>query len=140
MDAKKLNRRLKELRFLNFHALLRDRYGNSPTEFCEKTGYGSPTTVSQLKSRKKSFGADLAREMEEWAGLERYALEREVTDGAAPIAVKQKADWPFTVDLSQILSLQGKTRREIDDALTKIVVGAQAQEMIEKQRRKGGQR
>lgn len=136
-DPKKLNKRLSDLRFKNFAELLQRQYSDSPTEFCSRTGYNSPTTVSQLKTRKKSFGADQAREMEVWAGLERYELEKE--DGGRPFRVSGSGlkEWPFTISPEQFLSLQGKTRREIDDTLTRLVIGAQAQEVINKPRRAG---
>lgn len=136
-DPKKLNKHLGQLRFKNFSELLHRQYGDSPTVFCSRTGYNSATTVSQLKTRKKSFGADLARELEMWAGLDRYELEKEDMTRPFRAGGTSLKDWPFTISPEQFLSLQGKTRREIDDTLTRLVIGAQAQEVINKPRRAG---
>lgn len=126
---------LKELRFKNFDELMR-RFDGSPTKFCEETGYNSPTTISQLKTRKKAFGGDLARDLEKAARLEPYALESQTgIDGKHLKPGKQPAEWPFSIPLQAILDLNGRSVRDIDAALVKLVVGAQAQEMLEKQQK-----
>lgn len=136
-DFRMDRKRLKELRFKNFDELML-RYENSPKRFCAETGYGSPTVISQLKNRQRAFGADMARELERVAGLEKYALESESgLDGKnkAIRAYQEPANWPFSVSLSEFMALGGKTRGEIDETLTKLVIGAQAQHLLAKQRK-----
>lgn len=137
MDGKQLKKHLTALRFKNFDELLA-RYGNSPTEFCQRTGYTSPTTISQLKTRKKHFGADLARELELVAQLERYALESEtgLAGRNQPPVAGQLKNWPFTISLEDVLALNGKARRQIDEALSTLILGLQTQDLISKQQRK----
>lgn len=128
-------KQLKELRFRNFDELYA-RYGNSPTKFCEETGYPNPTVLSQLKGRNRAFGGDLARELEGYAGLERYALENEAGIGVTvKKPYRQTEDWPFSMPLKDIVELRGKHFKDIDEALTKMVMGAQAQEMFNKERK-----
>lgn len=132
MDRK----RLKQLRFENFDRLML-RYGGSPKEFCEQTAYKDPTVISQLKGRHRAFGADLARQIEEAAGLEKYALENEAgIEAEVKKAAKQPSGWPFDFSLDEYMALSGKVRREINDSMTRQVIGAHTQQLIEKRRKR----
>lgn len=122
----------KEIRFQRFDELIA-RYAGSPKTFCEQTGYDNPTIISQLKGRKRSFGPELARQLEEAAGLPKYALEN--PDGlSAPLRVSHASpqDWPFSFTLDEYLSLSRSVRESIDDAVSNMVVGAQTKQLIDK--------
>lgn len=124
------------LRFKNFKELMK-RYDGSPKKFCDATGYQSQATISQLKGGYKSFGDDIARQLEDAAGLERYALENPNGIGAPlPVKNREPINWPFSVSLDEYLNLPGKDRREIDEAFHKMVIGAQAIQLLSKQRTK----
>lgn len=129
--AKRLTRQeLKEIRFRNFDALL-DRYDGSPKKFCEKTGYTSETTISQLKTRKKAFGTDLGRQIAEAAGLDPLALENPDGIDASPVPKpKPPRDWPFSFSYAEYMSLSPRKRREMDEAFRDMVIGAQTQQMV----------
>lgn len=131
--------RAADIRFKNFNELLK-RYGGSPTRFCEETGYDNTTMISQLKGRKRPFGAVLARKLERFAKLEKFSLEDEHGLDTQPSTLSiEPENWPFSIPLAEILVLQGRHLREIDEALTKLVVGAQTQQLLSKQRKHGNQ-
>lgn len=137
--AKPLTRQeQKQVRFLNFDALML-RYGNSPKEFCERTGYKSETTISQLKNRQKSFGVDLGRQIAEAAGLEPLALENPdgIESSPQPARPKPPRDWPFSFSYQTFMSLPARKRREMDEAFSDMVVGAQASQLVDHQKRRG---
>lgn len=139
MDARKtaneLKSRIRELRYKKLQDLLRDRYNDSPVDFCRETGYDKPDVISQLTGRHRSFGEDLARELELWAGLERYELERE--DDSRSWKAAKSGDWPFSISQEEFMALSGKSRADINSAIYKMVMGAQSEEMVEKQRKRG---
>jgi hypothetical protein len=134
-----LRKHLIALRFRNFQDLLRTRYEDSPQKFCSATGYDSPNIISQLKHGKKgTFAADLARQLELIAGLDRYELESEsgIGDSKRAAPPRPGKDWPFSISPEEIMSLSGAARRTLDDTVTKIVLGSQAQDLLERQRKR----
>lgn len=126
-----------EVRFRNFDELIA-RYDGSPKQFCEATGYDKPDVISQLKGRKRSFGADLARQLEEVAQLDRFALENPRGIGSQVQQLsREPINWPFTFSLQEYLQLPVRDRKDINEAVRKMVVGAQAMQLLNRQRRHG---
>jgi hypothetical protein len=126
-----------ELRFRNFAELIA-RYGGSPKAFCEETGYDKPDVISQLKGRNRTFGDDLARQIETAAGLEPYALENpKGITAPTPRANREPVNWPFSFSLQEYMELPGKDRKEIDEAIKKMVLGAQTMQLLNRQKRHG---
>lgn len=129
---------LDEVRTRNFLRILFRDYGGSPSRFEQETGY-SANMVSQIKTGKKKVRDRLAR------ALERDHLRVPVgtldkTSDVEPLknrAQAETADWPFTVSLSEFASLSPKLQREIDETLTRLVLGAQAEQLLHKQRKSG---
>lgn len=128
---------LDEVRTRNFLRILFRDYGGSPSRFEQETGY-SANMVSQIKTGKKKVGDKLAR------ALERDHLRVPVgtldkTSDVEPLKKAQPAaaDWPFTVSRSEFESLNPKLQREIDETLTRLVLGAQAEQLLQKQRKSG---
>jgi transcriptional regulator with XRE-family HTH domain len=122
-------------RTANFLRLLREDYGNSPKKFEVATGY-SANMVSQIKTGKKWVGYDLARRLEGMMRKPRGLLDQ-MSELEARAASRNKSgmEWPFSVSLEDIQSLSGRKFKQIDELLTDIVVGARAQQTIDKQKR-----
>jgi transcriptional regulator with XRE-family HTH domain len=120
-----------KIRTENFLRLLQEEYGGSPTEFFRRTGY-SASMVSQIKTGKKFVGEDRAAKLEDLMGLERGTLERR-TDGAPVKPAVPQQHWPLSVPLHVFKSLSPRRQRELDEAFTRMVLGAQSQELLERQ-------
>lgn len=124
-----------ETRRNNFRRLLQEKYNGSPKQFEVETGY-SANMATQLRSGKKDFGEKVARKIESMAKLKPLALDE--SHAAATQERRQKAaPWPLTIDQTTFESLPPRIQRELDEAFTKMVLGAQTQEMLNKQRRHG---
>lgn len=131
-----MTREWDQVRTDNFLRLLREQYGDSPSEFCRRTGY-SESMVSQIKKGRKKIGEKLGAKLEQLMSLKRGALEQEDAPTALLPARGSHAPspWPFSVPYHVYEALSAKSRRDIDESLTKLVMGAQSQELLERQQK-----
>ena len=128
---------LKILRTNNFLRELRERYGDSPSKFEAATGYGA-NMVSQIKTGKKWINDKLARKLEPLMKLAPLSLDQE-PPGTQRQQPRPAAKWPLSVPLEDYESLSPRAQREIDEAFTRMVLGAQSQDLLDKQaKRKRG--
>lgn len=126
-----------EVRTRNFLRILHRDYGGSPARFERETGY-SANMVSQIKTRKKKVRDKLARTLERDHLRVPIGTLDKVNEADLP---RQQAPadkpWPFTVSQTEFESLNPKLQREIDETLTRLVLGAQAEQLLQKQRKSG---
>lgn len=128
-----------QIRTANFLRILREQYRNSPKAFEIATGY-SANMVSQIKTGKKVVGEDRAVTLEKAMKLETGTLERpNAADIASPRSTQPRVSWPLSVPLADFEALNPRLQRELDEAFTRMVVGAQSQDLLSKQktRRRG---
>lgn len=122
-----------ELRTANFLRILREKYGNSPKAFEIETGY-SANMVSQIKTGKKIVGEDRAATLEQLMKLETGTLERALAENVfTSRANAARVSWPLSVPLADFEALSPRLQRELDEAFTRMVLGAQAQDLLLKQ-------
>jgi transcriptional regulator with XRE-family HTH domain len=119
----------------NFLRLLRDQYRDSPKEFEIATGY-SANMVSQIRTGKKFVRDKLARKLEKIAKLPALTFDQSEPGMSPSRAPTRLNSWPLSVPLEQFAALSPKLQRELDEAFTKMVMGAQAQDLISKQAKK----
>jgi transcriptional regulator with XRE-family HTH domain len=121
-----------ELRAQNFLRLLRERYGDSPGDFEIATGY-SANMVSQIKTGKKKIGERLAGKLEHLMKIEAGALLRALEDNGPFRRQPEPKSWPLSVPLADFESLSPRLQRELDEAFTRMVLGAQSEDLLMKQ-------
>lgn len=100
-----------------------------------------PNYISRLKSSKKgskAISGDMARDLEiafnKPAG---WMSTMDSIDDDGPGSSATEVTWPLSVPIETFLALNKRMRDEIDDAFTKMVLGAQAQELISHQNKRG---
>jgi hypothetical protein len=125
---------LDKVRTNNFLRILRERYDNSPSVLEQRTGY-SANMASQIKGGHKLVRDRLARKLEkDHLKLPQGTLDKVDSRNAAP--TQQQFEWPFTISPEEFAALSPRIQNEIDDLITRQVIGAQTQEMLEKQQKK----
>lgn len=127
---------LDPVRTANFLDILRTEHGGSPKKFEVATGYPA-NMVSQIKNGHKFVGNTLARKLEKLMKKERGVLDSQTDAQIKKSQIAAMAKWPLSISIADFEALSPKTQRELDDAFTKMVIGAQAQETLNKQRKHG---
>jgi len=118
----------------NFLAILRRDYGDSPKRFADETGY-DPAMVSQIKTGKKIVGDRRARKLEKLMKLPSLELDKESpSERIEPLRRAAAGYWPFSFSAAEFQQLSSKLQREMDDAFTRMVIGAQTQQITSKQK------
>ena len=115
--------------------LLASEFGGSQTELANHMDV-EQNYISKLLG-KGAFGEKAARRIERDCSKPIGWLDSSERTAPASPSSKHQVQWPFSaVSLSEFESLDAKHRREIDDALAKLVFGAQAQQMFSQRRRR----
>ena len=107
---------IKEIRIRQLQKLLTE-YKNQQ-DLADKVGV-EQNYVSQLLSGKKPFGEKAARKIERGAGKPEKWLDHDEEE--RPVSA---SDWPFSFDRELWYRLSAVQRREIEAALTKMILGA----------------
>lgn len=100
----------------------------------------SPSYISRMKSTgegRKRISTDMAYDLEKATNKPHGWMSDISVPTSSPITAKTQGnrDWPLSVPLSVFESLSPRAQREIDEAFTKLVMGAQAQELLTKTRK-----
>ncbi|MGE4340775.1 MAG: hypothetical protein AB7E55_33215, partial [Pigmentiphaga sp.] len=84
----------------------------------------------------------LARKLEGLMKLPPLALDQPESTGVREESPRYgtEPEWPLSVPLEDFESLSPKARRELDEAFTKMVIGARTQELLNKQKKTGTNR
>lgn len=124
-----------ELRRLNFVRILHEKYGGRPSVCHAATGI-SENVISQLKNgHKRVIREQAGAAYEKKMKLEPGELERPINpENASKISVQRI--WPLSVAVETFESLSPKMQQEIDEAFTRMVMGAQSQDLLRKQEAK----
>lgn len=129
---------ISKVRTAKFLHYVRTRYNNSPGEVEKRTGY-SANMVSQILGGSKQVRTEkLARKLEKLLRLPPNDLDQPIVADTQPASASAPSDsWPFSVPQGSFQSLTPKMQREIDEALTRMVIGAQAQNVMNKPKKSG---
>lgn len=129
---------LDKIRTENFLRIYRTKYRGSPSRLERETGF-SANMASQIAGGHKFIGDKLARKLErEYLRIPLGTLDRiDPEQTAQRRRSEPQYEWPFDVPQSEFESLSPKAKEEIKNAVTRMILGAQAEQLLSRQRKRG---